>query len=267
MAALLEVQHISKHFGGLKATDDISMQVEQGEILGIIGPNGAGKTTFFNLITGTYRLTSGKILFDGKDVTNYTPEKMAKLGMARTFQNIKLFKFLSVLENVKVGFHIQTSTGMMDSILHTKRYRNDEALANEKGMEILRRVGLADQAALLAGNLPYGWQRRLEIARAMALSPKILLLDEPAAGMNPSETAELMGFIRTLRDDGITVVVIEHDMKFMMNLCDRIVVINYGKKLAEGTPAEVTRNEQVIEAYLGTGLTIDSKRAGGHTNE
>ena len=267
MAALLEVQHISKHFGGLKATDDISLQVEQGEILGIIGPNGAGKTTFFNLITGTYRLTSGKILFDGKDVTNYTPEKMAKLGMARTFQNIKLFKFLSVLENVKVGFHIQTSTGMVDSILHTKRYRNDEALANEKGMEILRRVGLADQAALLAGNLPYGWQRRLEIARAMALSPKILLLDEPAAGMNPSETAELMGFIRTLRDDGITVVVIEHDMKFMMNLCDRIVVINYGKKLAEGTPAEVTRNEQVIEAYLGTGLTIDSKRAGGHTNE
>mgnify|MGYP004729385913 FL=1 len=267
MAALLEVQHISKHFGGLKATDDISMQVEQGEILGIIGPNGAGKTTFFNLITGTYRLTSGKILFDGKDVTNYTPEKMAKLGMARTFQNIKLFKFLSVLENVKVGFHIQTSTGMVDSILHTKRYRNDEALANEKGMEILRRVGLANQAALLAGNLPYGWQRRLEIARAMALSPKILLLDEPAAGMNPSETAELMGFIRTLRDDGITVVVIEHDMKFMMNLCDRIVVINYGKKLAEGTPAEVTRNEQVIEAYLGTGLTIDSKRAGGHANE
>ena len=267
MAALLEVQHISKHFGGLKATDDISMQVEQGEILGIIGPNGAGKTTFFNLITGTYRLTSGKILFDGKDVTNYTPEKMAKLGMARTFQNIKLFKFLSVLENVKVGFHIQTSTGMVDSILHTKRYRNDEALANEKGMEILRRVGLADQATLLAGNLPYGWQRRLEIARAMALSPKILLLDEPAAGMNPSETAELMGFIRTLRDDGITVVVIEHDMKFMMNLCDRIVVINYGKKLAEGTPAEVTRNEQVIEAYLGTGLTIDSKRAGGHANE
>ena len=267
MAALLEVQHISKHFGGLKATDDISLQVEQGEILGIIGPNGAGKTTFFNLITGTYRLTSGKILFDGKDVTNYTPEKMAKLGMARTFQNIKLFKFLSVLENVKVGFHIQTSTGMVDSILHTKRYRNDEALANEKGMEILRRVGLANQAALLAGNLPYGWQRRLEIARAMALSPKILLLDEPAAGMNPSETAELMGFIRTLRDDGITVVVIEHDMKFMMNLCDRIVVINYGKKLAEGTPAEVTRNEQVIEAYLGTGLTIDSKRAGGHTNE
>ena len=267
MAALLEVQHISKHFGGLKATDDISMQVEQEEILGIIGPNGAGKTTFFNLITGTYRLTSGKILFDGKDVTNYTPEKMAKLGMARTFQNIKLFKFLSVLENVKVGFHIQTSTGMVDSILHTKRYRNDEALANEKGMEILRRVGLANQAALLAGNLPYGWQRRLEIARAMALSPKILLLDEPAAGMNPSETAELMGFIRTLRDDGITVVVIEHDMKFMMNLCDRIVVINYGKKLAEGTPAEVTRNEQVIEAYLGTGLTIDSKRAGGHANE
>ena len=267
MAALLEVQHISKHFGGVKATDDISMQVNRGEILGIIGPNGAGKTTFFNLITGTYRLTSGKILFDGKDVTNFTPEKMARLGMARTFQNIKLFKFLSVLENVKVGFHIQTSTGIADSILHTKKYKHDEALANEKGMEILKRVGLADQASLLAGNLPYGWQRRLEIARAMALSPAILLLDEPAAGMNPSETADLMTFIRSLRDDGITIVVIEHDMKFMMNLCDRIVVINYGKKLAEGTPAEVTRDEQVIEAYLGTGLTIDSRRREGDSHE
>ena len=251
MAALLEVQHISKYFGGLKATDDISMQVEQGEILGIIGPNGAGKTTFFNLITGTYRLTSGKIMFDGKDVTNYTPEKMAKLGIGRTFQNIKLFKFLSVLENVKVGFHIQTSTGITDSILHTKRYRNDEALANEKGMEILRRVGLADQAALLAGNLPYGWQRRLEIARAMALAPKILLLDEPAAGMNPSETAELMAFIHTLRDDGITVVVIEHDMKFVAGLCDELTVLNFGEVLAQGKTADVLHDPQVITAYLG----------------
>lgn len=267
MAVLLEAQNISKHFGGLKAINEVSMQVNQGEILGIIGPNGAGKTTFFNLITGTYRLTSGKILFDGKDVTNKSPEKMAHLGMARTFQNIKLFKFLSVLENVKVGFHIQTSTGMADSILHTKRYDADETMANEKGMEILRRVGLADQAEMLAGNLPYGWQRRLEIARALALSPKILLLDEPAAGMNPSETAELMEFIRSLNADGITIVVIEHDMKFMMNLCDRIVVINYGQKLAEGTPAEVTSNEQVIEAYLGSGLTIDRKRAGGSVHE
>ena len=226
MAVLLEAQNISKHFGGLKAINEVSMKVEQGEILGIIGPNGAGKTTFFNLITGTYRLTSGKIIFDGKDVTNKSPEKMAHFGMARTFQNIKLFKFLSVLENVKVGFHIQTSTGMADSILHTKRYHADENMANEKGMEILRRVGLADQAETLAGNLPYGWQRRLEIARALALSPQILLLDEPAAGMNPSETAELMEFSRTLNADGITIVVIEHDMKFMMNLCDRIVVIN-----------------------------------------
>lgn len=262
MAVLLETQSISKHFGGLKAVNEVSMEVNQGEILGIIGPNGAGKTTFFNLITGTYRLTSGKILFNGEDVSGLSPEKMARLGMARTFQNIKLFKFLSVLENVKVGFHIQTATGVADSILHTRRYKEDEKLANEKGMEILRRVGLEEQAGMMAGNLPYGWQRRLEIARALAISPKILLLDEPAAGMNPSETTELMEFIRTLNKDGITIVVIEHDMKFMMNLCDRIVVINYGEKLAQGTPAEVTRNQQVIEAYLGAGLTIDRRRKG-----
>ncbi len=261
---LLETQEISKHFGGLKAVNQVSMQVNQGEVLGIIGPNGAGKTTFFNLITGTFRPTSGHILFEGKDVTNLPPEKMARLGIARTFQNIKLFRFLSVLENVKLGFHIRTSSGVADSIFHTFGYKQDEALANEQGMEILRRVGLADQAEMMAGNLPYGWQRRLEIARALALSPKILLLDEPAAGMNPSETAELMEFIQTLRKDGITVVVIEHDMKFIMNLCDRIVVINYGEKLAEGLPAEVTRNPRVIEAYLGTGLTIDRRRKGGN---
>lgn len=263
MAVLLETKSISKHFGGLKAVNEISMQVNEGEVLGIIGPNGAGKTTFFNLITGTYRLTEGEILFDGQNVTNLPPEKMAGLGIARTFQNIKLFKFLSVLENVKVGFHIRTQSGLMDSILHTKKYKEDEALANEKGMEILRQVGLADQAELLAGNLPYGWQRRLEIARALALSPRILLLDEPAAGMNPSETAELMQFIQELNRGGITCVVIEHDMKFIMNLCDRIVVINSGQKLAEGSPVEVTRDPKVIEAYLGSGLTIERRKKGG----
>ena len=187
---------------------------------------------------------------------------MARLGIARTFQNIKLFKFLSVLENVKVGFHTQTRTGLVDSILHTPRYQRDEALAGREGMAILERVGLSDRAEWMAGNLPYGLQRRLEIARALALSPKILLLDEPAAGMNPSETADLMEFIRKLNQNGITVVVIEHDMKFMMNLCGRIVAINYGQKLAEGTPAEVTRDQQVIEAYLGAGLTIQRRRRG-----
>ena len=245
---ILETRKASKHFGGLKAVNEVTMQVRQGEILGIIGPNGAGKTTFFNLITATYRLTSGQVLFEGKDISHLTAEKVARLGIARTFQNIKLFKFLSVLENVKVGFHTRTTTGLFDS--------------NQEGMAILERVGLGDRAGLMAGNLPYGLQRRLEIARALALSPKVLLLDEPAAGMNPSETADLMEFIRQLNRDGITIVVIEHDMKFVMNLCDRIVVINYGQKLAEGTPAEVTSNPQVIEAYLGTGLTIDRRRKG-----
>lgn len=260
MSVILETKSASKHFGGLKAVNEISMEVQQGEVLGIIGPNGAGKTTFFNLITATYKLTSGQVLFEGQDISRLSAEKVARLGIARTFQNIKLFKFLSVLENVKVGFHTRTRTGLLDSVLHTKRYRADEQLADEQGMAILERVGLGDKARLMAGNLPYGLQRRLEIARALALSPKILLLDEPAAGMNPSETAELMEFIKKLNADGITVVVIEHDMKFVMNLCDRIVVINYGQKLAQGTPTEVTGNQQVIEAYLGAGLTIDRKR-------
>lgn len=259
---ILETRKASKHFGGLKAVNEVTMQVRPGEILGIIGPNGAGKTTFFNLITATYRLTSGQVLFEGKDISHLSAEKVARLGIARTFQNIKLFKFLSVLENVKVGFHTRTQTSLFDSILHTGCYKRDEALANQEGMAILERVGLGDRAGLMAGNLPYGLQRRLEIARALALSPKVLLLDEPAAGMNPSETADLMEFIRQLNQDGITIVVIEHDMKFVMNLCHRIVVINYGQKLAEGTPEEVTSNPQVIEAYLGAGLTIDRRKGG-----
>lgn len=262
MSAILETRSASKHFGGLKAVNEVTMEVHRGEILGIIGPNGAGKTTFFNLITATYKLTSGRVLFEGRDISHLSAEKVARLGIARTFQNIKLFKFLSVLENVKVGFHTRTRTSLWDSILHTKRYRADEQTAKEEGMAILERVGLGDRAQLMAGNLPYGLQRRLEIARALALSPKILLLDEPAAGMNPSETAELMEFIKKLNTDGLTVVVIEHDMKFVMNLCDRIVVINYGQKLAEGTPTEVTGNQQVVDAYLGAGLTIDRRRGG-----
>lgn len=259
MSNILEVKSISKHFGGLKAVDDVSMDVREGEVLGIIGPNGAGKTTFFNLITGTYSLTSGKIFFEGKDVTGFSPEKMAGLGMARTFQNIKLFRFLSVLENIKVGFHIQLKSNIFDAMFHTKRYKEDEKLAGDKGIELLKRIGLYEQRGLMAGNLPYGWQRHLEIGRALALSPKLLLLDEPAAGMNPSETVELMNFIKTLNKDGITVVVIEHDMKFIMNLCDRIVVINHGQKLAEGTPKEVSNDPKVIEAYLGADLSIKKK--------
>lgn len=262
--SILETRGLCKFFGGLKAVNNITMNVNEGEVLGIIGPNGAGKTTFFNLITSTFPATSGQIFFEGKDITHLSAEKVARLGISRTFQNIKLFRTLPVLENVKVGFHISTKTAVLDSIFHTARYRSDEKLAEEKGMEILERVGLSQYADWNAGNLPYGLQRRLEIARALALSPRLLLLDEPAAGMNPAETTALMEFVKVLNADGITVVVIEHDMKFIMSLCDRIMVINYGEKLAEGVPSEITRDERVIEAYLGTGLTINKERRRMH---
>lgn len=257
--AILETKNLSKHFGGLKAVDDISISIEEGEIFGIIGPNGAGKTTFFNLITATLRQTSGKVYFCGQDISGMPTEKVARLGVARTFQNIKLFKDLNVMENIKIGFHTRTKTGFFDALLHTGRYKNDEKTIAEKGAQLLERVGFPDRGSMLAGNLPYGLQRRLEIARALALSPRLLLLDEPVAGMNPKETEELLEFIKEINASGITVIVIEHDMKFIMNLCSRIVVINSGRKLAEGKPAEVTANPQVIEAYLGTGLSIDRR--------
>jgi branched-chain amino acid transport system ATP-binding protein len=258
--AILEARNLSKQFGGLKAVDSVSVEVPEGGIFGIIGPNGAGKTTFFNLITATLRRTSGDVLFDGKPITDLSVERVARLGIARTFQNIKLFRALNVLENVKAGFYIRTGTGFFDAIFHTPRYGADEKLAEKQGRELLASVGLAGRAEMLAGNLSYGLQRRLEIARALALSPKLLLLDEPAAGMNPSETEELMEFVKELHHRGVTIVVIEHDMKFIMNLCDRIVVINSGQKLAEGTPAEITANPLVVEAYLGTGLAIERRR-------
>ncbi|MEA5049976.1 MAG: ABC transporter ATP-binding protein [Oscillospiraceae bacterium] len=259
--SMLQVEHVCKQFGGLRAVDDISLGVQKGEILGIIGPNGAGKTTFFNLITNTIRLTSGSIAFEGRDISRVSADGVAALGIARTFQNIKLFRQMSVLENVKAGCHLHTSSGLFDAILGTPRCRRDERTAAEKGMELLRRVGLGEEAPLLAGNLPYGSQRRLEIARALATDPRLLLLDEPAAGMNPAETAALMELVRGLNRDGITIVVIEHDMKFIMNLCGRIVVINHGQKLAEGAPAQISRDERVIEAYLGAGLRL-TKKAG-----
>ncbi len=253
MSVLLEAKNISKHFGGLKAVDGVNMNINKGEIFGIIGPNGAGKTTFFNICSGIYAPTAGQVVLEGKDISGFAPEKIARLGMARTFQNIQLFKYMTVLENVKIGFHIKTKTTMADAILHTKRYKEDEKLIQEKGMELLEYLGLQDLAGTRAGNLAYGVQRKVEIARALATDPKIILLDEPAAGMNPNETASLSEFIQNINKDGYTVAVIEHDMKFVMRTCHRIMVLNFGEKICEGTPEIVQADKLVNEAYFGKG--------------
>ena len=267
MSVILESKQVSKHFGGLKAVEGVDMQIQEGEIFGIIGPNGAGKTTFFNLCAGTFPVTSGEIWFQGSNITNYSPVKVSRLGIARTFQNIQLFKSMSVLENVMVGFHIHTSTGLFGAIFHSAAYRRDEKLAREKSLALLEHLGLLEYQDVLAKNLAYGIQRKVEIARALALSPKLLLLDEPAAGMNPSETQSLSDFIRQVNGDGVTIAVIEHDMKFVMNLCDRVLVLDHGQKLCEGEPEYVSHNQAVIEAYFGKGfsdLTGEGKEETGN---
>ncbi len=248
---ILETKALSVNFGGLKAVDKVDMRVRRGEIHGVIGPNGAGKTTFFNMLTGFVEPVSGTILFKGRDITHLPPHKKAELGMCRSFQNIKLFRTMSVLENVKVGFHHKLRTKLWDAVLRTPAYRADEREVTEKGMELLKLVKLADFADHQAANLAYGTQRRLEIARALASDPEILLLDEPAAGMNPSETTELTEFIREISRSGRTIVVIEHDMRLIMNLCDIITVLNQGVKICEGNAQDVRNNPDVIQAYLG----------------
>jgi branched-chain amino acid transport system ATP-binding protein len=261
MNGVLEAQNVSMHFGGLKAVDNVSMTINKGTIFGIIGPNGAGKTTFFNVCSGIYTPTAGKIFLHGENITGLKPEQIARKGIARTFQNIKLFKYMTVLENVKIGFHTNTKTSILDALFHTKTYDADEEFVTGEGLKLLERVGLLQYKDTRAGNLPYGIQRRLEIARALALKPSILLLDEPAAGMNPNETQDLSAFIKDLntsfdnsRDRGLTVVVIEHDMKFVMNTCNWILVLNFGEKICEGTPELVKKDKQVGEAYFGKGI-------------
>ncbi len=254
MDVVLRAENVSMHFGGLKAVQNVDMTIRKGDIFGIIGPNGAGKTTFFNVCSGLYRPTAGRVFLRGEDITGMSPEKIARKGMARTFQNIKLFNFMSVLDNVKVGFHSKTGTTLAGAILRTATYRRDEAEIVEKGLKILDMVGLSQYRDVKAGNLPYGLQRRVEIARALALDPGILLLDEPVAGMNPNETQDMVRFIRTLKDLEYTVAVIEHDMKFVMNCCDKVLVLNFGEKISEGTPGEIKADENVHVAYFGKGI-------------
>jgi branched-chain amino acid transport system ATP-binding protein len=254
MKPILEARDISMYFGGLKAVDAVNMQIRAGDIFGVIGPNGAGKTTFFNICSGVYRPSSGSILLEGEDITHLKPEQIARKGLARTFQNIKLFRHMTVLENVKTGFHINTKTGIIDSLLRSGRYKADECFVTDEGLRILEQVGLLKYRDMPAGNLAYGLQRRVEIARALALNPKILLLDEPAAGMNPNETGELLDFIRSLSAKGYTITVIEHDMKFVMNACNQILVLNFGKKIFEGSPRQVRADKGVQEAYFGKGI-------------
>ena len=250
--AMLDVKNLSISFGGLKAVDDFSITIEKGQLYGLIGPNGAGKTTIFNLLTGVYKPDGGRILLDGKDITGHKAIQINQAGIARTFQNIRLFKELSVLDNVKVGLHNHHKYSTLSGSLRLPSYYKVEKEMDERAMELLKVFDLDKEFDYKASNLPYGKQRKLEIARALATEPKLLLLDEPAAGMNPNETAELMKTIRFVRDHfDMTVLLIEHDMKLVSGICERLTVLNFGHMLAEGPTSEVLSNPEVIKAYLG----------------
>ncbi len=248
----LETRRLSMHFGGLLALEDLNLAIPEGSLYGLIGPNGAGKTTVFNLISGFLKPSRGRIFFDGADITGLAPHRLTVMGIARTFQNIRLFGELSVLDNVLVGFHCRGQATWSEAVLRLPRYRREEEARRRQGMALLQEVGLEGEAGLPAGKLPYGHQRRLEIARALATGPRFFLLDEPAAGLNPQETLDLMGFLREIKERyQLTMLVIEHNLRLVMGLCQHLTVLDHGLTVAAGPPAEVRQNPAVINAYLG----------------
>jgi branched-chain amino acid transport system ATP-binding protein len=250
-APILEVEGIGKRFGGLVALTDVTFSIARGEIYGLIGPNGAGKTTLFNVLTGIYRQDEGTLRFQDRELRDPTPDRIAKLGIARTFQNIRLFANLSAVENVMIGRHVRTRAGVVGAVLRDKRTRAEEAAIERRAHELLRYVGIAQRGNELARHLSYGDQRRLEIARALATEPKLLALDEPAAGMNATEKVELRKLLESIRADGVTILIIEHDVRLVMGLCDRVLVLDYGRKIAEDVPKAIQKDPRVIAAYLG----------------
>lgn len=252
MAELLKVDNVSMVFGGLRAVSNLSMHIDEGELIGLIGPNGAGKTTAFNMITGVYTPTEGKVYFNGQQSSGKKSYQVTQMGMARTFQNIRLFSELSVIDNVKIAYNMHVTYNLADAIVRDGKYLSEEEFITQKALDLLKIFHLEEEAHEVAKNLPYGKQRRLEIARALATEAKLLLLDEPAAGMNPQETKELMEMIRWIRKEfNLSILLIEHDMGLVMGVCERIYVLEYGMKIAEGTPDEIKQNARVIEAYLG----------------